>query len=65
MSVISLIVLLLILGFVLWMVNTKFGALNGTIKMLINFVVVVIAVLLILSAFGIWEHVRNIQVPKI
>lgn len=65
MSVIALIVLLCFLAAVLYFVNTKFSAMNATIKLIINIVVVAIAVILCLVAFGVWDEIRGMQVPKI
>jgi membrane-bound ClpP family serine protease len=65
MSVIGLIVILLVLAGVLYLVNTKGAAMNATIKLIINIVVIVIAMILVLAAFGVWEEVRAIKVPKI
>lgn len=65
MSVIGLVVILLFLAAILWVVNTKGAAMNATIKLLINIVVIVVAILLVLTAFGVWDEVRNIKVPKL
>lgn len=65
MSVLVLIVLLLVLAAVLWLVNVKGAAMNATIKTIINIVVITLAVLLVLSAFGVWDQVKSIQVPKL
>lgn len=65
MSVIALVIMLLFLAGILWFVNTKFGNLNATMKWIINAVVVLIAIILVLSAFGVWEELRAIKVPKI
>lgn len=65
MSVITLIIVLLFLAGVLWLVNSKIPGLNATIKWLINAVIIVIAIILVLVAFGIWDEVRGIKVPKV
>ena len=65
MSIIALIIMLLFLAGILWLVNTKGGAIHPTIKMIINAVVIIIAIILVLVAFGIWESLRTMQVPKI
>ena len=64
MSVIALIVILLVLAGVLWLVNTKIPG-NPTIKLIINIVVIVVAIVLALSAFGVWDQVRDVKVPKL
>jgi hypothetical protein len=65
MSVITLVILLLFLAGILWLVNSKFPNINPTIKWVINAVIVIVAIVLVLSAFGIWEELRNVKVPKI
>jgi len=64
MSVIGLVVLLCVLAGVLWLVNTQLPG-SGTIKMIINVVVVVVAIVLVLAAFDIWDEVKSIKVPKL
>ena len=65
MSVIGLIAILLFLAAILWLVNVKGASINPTIKLIINIVVIVIAIILALAAFGVWDQVKGIQVPKI
>lgn len=65
MSVIALLVVLLFLAGILWFVNVKIPNLNPTIRWIINAVIIVIAVILVLAAFGVWDTVKDIKVPKI
>lgn len=65
MSVLALVVVLLFLAAVLWLVNVKGAALNGTIKLIINIVVIAVAIVLVLAAFGVWDQVKSIQVPRL
>ena len=65
MSVIALVLILLFLGGLLWLINCKIPGLNPTIKWLINAVVIVVAILLVLSAFGVWEQVKGVRVPRL
>ena len=65
MSVIGLMVILLFLAAILWAVNVKGAALNATMKMIINIVIIVTAIILVLVAFGVWDEIRGIKVPKI
>lgn len=64
MSVLTLILILVVLGIVGYFVN-KSGAINATFKWLINAVLIVVAVLLVLVAFGVWQEVRDVKVPKL
>jgi len=65
MTVIGLIVVLLFLAGILWLVNTKIPNLNPVIRWIINAVVIVVAVVLVLVAFGVWDEVKGVKVPKI
>jgi len=65
MSVIGLLIILLFLAAILYFINVKGAAMNGTIKMIINVVIIVIAIILVLVAFGVWDEIRGIKVPKI
>lgn len=65
MSVIALVFILLFLAGILWLVNIKIPNMNPTIRWIINAVVIVVAVVLVLSAFGVWDEVKSIRVPKI
>ncbi len=64
MSVLGLIVILCILGVVAWLVNTKLPG-SSAIKLIINIVIIVIAIVLCLVAFGVWDEIRGMRVPKI
>lgn len=64
MSVMVLILILVVLGVVAYFVNTS-AKINGTFKWLINAVLIVVAVLLILTAFGVWDELKGMKVPKI
>lgn len=64
MSVIGLILILVVLGIAAYFVNTS-AKINATFKWLINLVLIVVAVLLILSAFGVWNELKGMKVPQI
>lgn len=65
MSVLVLVIMLLALAAGLWLVNGKGASMNPTIKLIINIVIITVAILLVLSAFGVWDQVKSIQVPKL
>lgn len=65
MSVIALVLVLGFLAVILWFVNTKFPNANKTIVAVINAVIVIIAIIFALSAFGVWDQVKDVQVPKL
>jgi hypothetical protein len=64
MSLISLIITLVVVGVLLWLVNTKIP-MDGKIKKILNVVVVVCVVFWLLFAFGILNHSTDIRVPRI
>ena len=63
MSVLTLILILAFLGLVAYFVNRS--PINATFKWIIQAVLVVVAVILVLVAFGVWDEVKNIRVPKV
>jgi hypothetical protein len=64
MSLISLVVTLIVVGVLLWLVNT-YIPMDGKIKKILNIVVVVAVVLWLLVAFGILGHADDIRIPRI
>lgn len=66
MSLLSLIVTLLIVGVLLWLLNTyAVGFVDGKILRIINVVVVVAVILYVLFAFLGTGRVHDIQVPRV
>ena len=64
MSLISLVITLIVVGVLLWLVNT-YIPMDGKIKKILNVVVVIAVVLWLLSAFGILGHGGDIRVPRV
>jgi hypothetical protein len=64
MSLISLAVTLIVVGVLLWLVNT-YIPMDGKIKKILNVVVVVCVVVWLLFAFGILDHSSEIRVPRL
>ncbi len=64
MSLISLAVTLIVIGLLLWLVNTCIP-MDGKIKKFLNVVVVICVVVWLLFAFGILNHSGDIRVPRI
>jgi len=52
MSLISIVIVLVIVGFVLWLINT-YIPMASSIKTILNAVVVIAVVIWLLSAFGV------------
>ena len=61
---ISLIITLIVIGVLLWLVNT-YIPMDGKIKQILNVVVVICVVVWLLSAFGVLGHSGNIPVPQV
>jgi hypothetical protein len=64
MSLISLAITLIVIGILLWLVNT-YIPMDGKIKKILNVVVVICVVVWLLSAFGVIGHSGDIQVPQV
>lgn len=52
MSIIGLLITLAVIGFVLWLINT-YLPMDGTIKKIMNIIILIVVVLWLLSVFGI------------
>jgi hypothetical protein len=64
MSLISLAITLIVIGVLLWLVNT-YIPMDGNIKKILNVVVVICVVVWLLSVFGVIGHSGDIQVPQV
>ncbi len=64
MPLINLVVTLIVIGVLLWLVNT-YIPMDGKIKRLLNIVVVICVVVWLLYAFGIINHTGDIKVPQV
>jgi len=60
MSLITIVVSLIVVGVLLWLVNT-YIPMDGKIKKVLNVVVLVVVVLWLLNVFGVFDHLRNIR----
>jgi len=61
MSLVSVIVVLIVVGVLLWLVNT-YIPMDGKIKGILNAVVVIAVVLWLLQVFGLLSTLTNIKV---
>ena len=64
MSLISLIVTLIVVGVLLWLVNS-YIPMDGKIKKILNVVVTICVVIWLLSVFGVIGHGGDIRVPQL
>ena len=62
MPLIHIVLVLLVVGIALWLVNT-YVPMAGSIKAILNVVVVVAVCVWVLQAFGLWNTVLNYRVP--
>jgi hypothetical protein len=63
MSLVSLVVVLIVVGVLLWLVNT-YIPMDGKIKSILNAVVVIAVVLWLLSVFGVLDNLSTFRVGK-
>jgi small-conductance mechanosensitive channel len=63
MSLIQLVLILVVVGVLLWAINS-YIPMQATIKKILNVVVVVVVVLWLLSVFGIIGNLTNIHIGK-
>ena len=61
MPLLQVVIILIVVGVVLWLVNS-YIPMQATIKKILNAVVVIAVVLWLLSVFGLFESVLNIHV---
>jgi small-conductance mechanosensitive channel len=63
MSLITLVIVLVVLGVILWAINA-YIPMDATIKKILNGVVVLVAILFVLSAFGVLDSLSGIRVGR-
>jgi len=61
MSLITIVITLIVVGVLLWLINT-YIPMDGKIKRLLNIVVMVVVVLWLLNVFGVFGHLHDIRV---
>ena len=61
MSLISLLVVLIAVGVILWLINT-YIPMDAKIKSILNVVVVIVVILWLLQAFGILGNLNNVRI---
>lgn len=63
MSLVSLIIVLVILGVVMYLINS-YVPMDNKIKSILNVAVVVFLILWLLQAFGLLDGIRQIRIGK-
>ena len=64
MSLITVVLTLIVVGVLLWLVNT-YIPMAGSIKRILNIVVVIAVILWLLYGFGVLGHVGDIRLPVV
>jgi hypothetical protein len=63
MPLVQVVIVLIVVGVLLWLVNT-YIPMQATIKKILNAVVVIAVVLWLLNGFGLLEPLLNIHIGK-
>jgi hypothetical protein len=61
MSLITIVVVLIVVGVILWLINT-YIPMQGTIKSILNAVVVIVLVIWLLQTFGVLGELGRVRV---
>lgn len=61
MSLISLIIAIVVVGLLLWVINS-FIPMEDRIKKILNVVVIVVLVLWLLKALGVWGALHDVRI---
>ncbi len=61
MSLITLIATLVVVGLILWAVNT-YIPMDGKIKQILNIVVIIVVILWLLQVFGLLHSLDNVRI---
>jgi hypothetical protein len=63
MSLIALVIVLIVVGVLLWLVNTQLGTfIQPPILKIINVVVIIVVCIWLLQAFGLLDAVQGIRI---
>jgi hypothetical protein len=60
MPLIEIVIVLIVVGVLLWLINT-YIPMAGPIKSLLNAVVVIVLVVWMLKVFGLWHYITSIR----
>ena len=61
MSLLTVLLVLVVVGVILWLVNT-YIPMDRKIKSILNVVVVIIVIIWLLKAFGLLDSVKNLNI---
>lgn len=63
MPLLDVVLVLIVVGVLLWLVNS-YIPMDGKIKNILNVVVVIAVIFWVLSIFGLWSHLSTIHVGR-
>ncbi|BCG45700.1 hypothetical protein GEOBRER4_n0463 [Citrifermentans bremense] len=63
MPLVQVLLVLIVVGVLLWLVNT-YVPMAGSIKSILNAVVVIVVVIWLLNVFGLMENITRLRVGK-
>lgn len=63
MSLLHVVIVLIVVGFLLWLIN-RFIPMAGSIKSILNIVVVIVVIFWLLNVFGILSSLSSFHVGK-
>ncbi len=64
MPLLNVVLVLVVVGVVLWLINT-YIPMQGTIKKILNVVVVIVVILWLLYGFGVIDNSGEISLPEV
>ena len=64
MNLVSIVVVLVVVGLILWLINT-YIPMAGPIKSLLNIVVFVVVLIWILQVFGLIGPINGVHIPNL
>lgn len=64
MTLIDIVVILVLIGLVMWLINT-FIPMAGAIKSLLNIVVFVVVLIWLLQTFGLIGNIPGLRIPPL
>ena len=64
MSVLGIVILLIIVGVALWLIDT-YVPMNRAIKSILNAVVIIVMVVFVLNAFGIFSIIPRLRIGRL
>lgn len=64
MTLVNIVVILVVIGLVMWLINT-YIPMAGAIKSLLNIVVFVVVLIWILQVFGVMGSIPGLRIPKL